>query len=186
MMPESWSTFNRLSLGIILNYNFMKGSNWLVVLLLITLVVVFIYLGKKDTSTPNEQADGNDDSSMTTDALIGCYVVDYNKDVYTLNIMTHTGDNISGTLVFDNYQKDSSRGTFTGTYKDGLLLADYSFQSEGMDSLMQVAFKKTDDGFVRGYGPVDAEGTHFTDISKLEFDASAPLSLFESSMCVPQ
>ena len=38
------------------------------------------------------------------------------------------------------------------------LLADYTFQSEGTESVRQVAFLKKGDGFVEGYGDVEDQG----------------------------
>lgn len=116
-------------------------------------------------------------------SILGCYVARIGQDVYTMNIQSENGGNVSGTLDFDNFEKDSSSGVFTGTYKDGILLGDYAFQSEGMDSIMQVIFKKSGDDFVRGYGEVNQEGTSFVDPMQVEYDASSPLSLFKKEPC---
>src|SRR3989339_844990 len=86
---------------------------------------------------------------VTTDSVLGCYVARLSKDVYVLKINSENSDSVSGVLAFNNYEKDSSSGTFTGTYKDGILLGDYFFNSEGMDSEMQVVFKKEGDTLVR-------------------------------------
>ena len=103
-------------------------------------------------------------------SVTGCYVAMLSKDVYTLNVQSQTDEQVSGTLSFKNFQKDSSSGTFAGIYKDGILLADYSFQSEGMNSVLQVAFKKSPDGFVRGFGDMDSTGTRFADVANLTYD----------------
>ncbi len=105
------------------------------------------------------------------------------KDVYTIHIVSQEGKAVSGNLSFKNYEKDSSSGTFVGTYENGILLADYTFNSEGMTSVMQVIFKKVDDGFVRGYGPVDTEGTRFTDLGAIIYDQTSPLALFAKEAC---
>ncbi len=106
------------------------------------------------------------------DGAKGCYVANLAQDVYTLNIQSQIGDNVTGKLVFKNFEKDSSSGDFTGTYKDGILLGRYTFQSEGMNSDMQVIFKKQGNDFVRGYGEMDATGEDFVDLNKIDFDSS--------------
>ncbi len=60
-----------------------------------------------------------------------------------------------------------------GTYKNKILLADYTFQSEGTESVNWVAFKKTADGFIRGFGNIDPETkAQSIDLSKINFDSS--------------
>ena len=50
---------------------------------------------------------------------------------------------------------------------------DYTFQSEGTESIGWVAFKKTEDGFIRGYGKVDPQTeTQSIDPNNLTFDSS--------------
>lgn len=121
-------------------------------------------------------------TSNTESPILGCYVAQNGKDIYNLNIQNQDAQNINGTLSFKNFEKDSSKGSFNGTYKDSILFGNYAFSSEGMDSMMQVVFKKEGDNFIRGYGPVDSEGTHFTDLSKVTYEANS-LSVFEKRAC---
>jgi hypothetical protein len=116
--------------------------------------------------------------------IIGCYVAHLAKDVYALQISSVQDESISGQLDINNAEKDSSTGTLKGTYKDGILLADYTFQSEGTESVNQVIFKKLADGFVRGYGkPDDATGTRFVDLSKINYDMSAVYNKVPEGEC---
>jgi hypothetical protein len=163
----------------------MKDSKGILIIIAIIILGILAYgLFRKDTvvSTKNPS---NDDNTAQVESVAGCYVSTTGRDLYTLNIQMQTGENVSGKLAFKNFEKDSSSGIFTGTYKDGILLGDYTFQSEGMLSQMQVIFKKEGDNFVRGYGPVDSEtGSKFTDLSEITFDSSSTLSLFEKGECV--
>lgn len=163
----------------------MKDSKGILIVIVIIVLGILAYgLFRKDTvvSTPNP-SDNNDTAQV--ESVAGCYVSTTGRDLYTLNIQMQTGENVSGKLAFKNFEKDSSSGIFTGKYKDGILLGDYTFQSEGLQSQMQVIFKKEGDNFVRGYGPVDSEtGTKFTDLSEITFDSSSTLSLFEKGECV--
>jgi hypothetical protein len=112
----------------------------------------------------------------------GCYVANLVQDVYTLNIKSQSGNKVSGSLEFKNFEKDSSHGDFKGTFENGVLLADYKFTSEGTDSVMQVIFKKTTDGFVRGFGTMHSE-----DDGRLAFitldDVAYQPPLFEKEDC---
>lgn len=147
----------------------MKTINIFYLLLGIIIIAggIFIYTKQQNTTEPQYVAE----ELVTQEDIKGCYVATLAKDVYSLNILSQEDGKVSGTLVFDNFEKDSSSGTFEGEYKDGILLGEYDFFSEGMESLMQVIFKKTENGFQRGFGPVDEEtGTRFTDLEQITFD----------------
>ena len=49
-------------------------------------------------------------------------------------------------------EKDKNKGTIRGRITNGFLIADYTFMSEGTESVRQVAFKKQGSSFVEGYG----------------------------------
>ena len=110
-------------------------------------------------------------------SVVGCYEAQLGKDLYSLAILSQAGETFEGTLRFKNYQKDSSSGPYKGTYIDGILFGEYSFQSEGMDSLIQVLFKKSADGFVRGYGKMNAAGDRFANLNDITYDSSAVFEL---------
>jgi hypothetical protein len=161
----------------------MKTTNILIVILIIAIIGIFAFkLSQKNN--PDISNNGNNSVPEQTSSIAGCYVSRTGKDVYTLNIKQEEGDSISGSLSFQNFEKDSSSGTFNGTYDDGILLGDYAFRSEGMDSVMQVIFKKSGDDFIRGYGDVNADGTSFTDIHNITFDPSSTLNVFKKEPCV--
>lgn len=108
------------------------------------------------------------------DSILGCYVATLGKDIYAITLLEEDKGNVSGRLAFNNYEKDSSSGSFKGTYVDGILLGNYAFNSEGMNSDMQVIFKKVGDTFVRGYGDVNTEGDKvlFKDLSSITYDTN--------------
>ncbi len=144
----------------------------------------FVFWSKGSGATIVEDGWQNSYTGCTTEApnpILGCYEMKTDKDVYSLLIASVQDGQFTGKLEFDNFEKDSSSGTYSGTYADGILLGDYSFQSEGMQSVMQVAFQKSGDSFVRGYGDVDATGTHFSDVNTITYDSSMKLSVFKRS-----
>jgi len=115
--------------------------------------------------------------------ITGCYFARISNDLYILNIESEEEGRVKGTLAFNNFEKDSSSGTFDGTYKDGILLGDYAFRSEGMDSVMEVIFKKSGEDFIRGVGPVDETGTKFANLDEITYNPGSPLFLFKKGVC---
>lgn len=122
-------------------------------------VIVFVLIGITILHKPKntELVSG---PQMTS--IVGCYVFKADKNVYTLNLQTQNGLSVAGTLRFDNFQFDDSSGTFVGTYENDILLGDYSFTSEGMDSVTQHIFKRSGDNFVQGTGEYTTNGNRQT------------------------
>ena len=110
-------------------------------------------------------------------SVMGCYEAELGKDLYSLAILSQSGEAFEGTLRFKNYQKDSSSGPYKGTYIDGILFGEYSFRSEGMDSVIEVLFKKSEDGFIRGYGKLNAAGDRFANLNNITYDSSVVFEL---------
>ncbi len=115
------------------------------------------------------------------ESITGTYIARLANDVYVLTILSEQGESFTGTLDIKNFEKDSSTGTLAGTYKNGILLADYTFQSEGTESVGWVAFKKVADGFIRGFGNVDpGTKTQSIDLNKITFDSSVVYKLSDT------
>jgi hypothetical protein len=120
-------------------------------------------------------------SSLTPEAPIkGCYVAKLAKDVYTLNIQVEENEKVSGLVAFNNFEKDSSSGSFDGTFIDGILTGNYAFDSEVSRSNRQLIFKRAGNTFVEGFGPVKVVDNKeiFDPISAVTFD---PKSTFIKS-----
>ena len=82
-----------------------------------------------------------------------------------------------GSLVYRLKEKDQNIGTLKGEKRGVLLLAEYRFQSEGKNSIREVAFKKVDNYLLEGSGEVkvDSNATRFVDLEKLSFDVKRKL-----------
>jgi len=130
------------------------------------------------------KTDPNDILPTPLSSIKGCYVARLSKDVYTLTILSQSGESFEGTLSFKNFEKDSSSGTYKGTYKDGILLGRYSFQEEGMNSVMQVIFKKQGSEFIRGYGALNETGDGFADLNAITYDSSLPFKASKENCAV--
>lgn len=98
------------------------------------------------------------------------YTYEKNGEKLSL-IFSRTGNNVKGDLVYDFKEKDDNKGTIIGTMKDSILIADYTFQSEGSTSVRQVAFKFENNTLLEGYGEVEEKGGKviFKDVNQLKF-----------------
>jgi hypothetical protein len=106
-----------------------------------------------------------------------CYQYVGDKDIIVLMLISKN-DTITGTLSYTLYQKDNSRGTIQGQMRGDLLVADYTFQSEGVLSKRQVAFKKSGTTFIEGYGEATNENNRivFKNLDSLDFSHSVILN----------
>jgi hypothetical protein len=105
-----------------------------------------------------------------------CYQHSKDSSTIKLNLFIKD-DGVTGNLTYDYYQKDKSQGTIKGELKSDTLFADYTFMSEGIESVREVVFLKTVNGWVEGYGEIDdkAGKVFFKDKHKITFDNNAVL-----------
>ena len=85
-----------------------------------------------------------------------CYESANGNDTVFLSIFSESKV-ITGSLLYNYYQKDKNRGTIRGRMHGDTLIADYVFMSEGKASVRQVAFLKQDNSFIEGYGDATEE-----------------------------
>ncbi len=126
----------------------------------------------KSTTESKEQTKENTHKLPITDKN-ECYWQTNNRDTLVATLKQE-GSNVSGKLIFDNYEKDGSTGTVTGIAEGDILKLWYTFQSEGLQSVMQVWFKQDGDKIIRGIGPTTEKGdsSYFTNPSEIEFTGS--------------
>ena len=108
---------------------------------------------KDEVNTSGNASTGN----VNVQYYSGCYVRVLKRDTLTASLQ-QSGNNITGKLTFDNYQKDGSTGKVEGTVEDGIMKLIYSFQSEGMNSVMEVYFKTDGNSLIRGIGEIKVNG----------------------------
>jgi len=117
------------------------------------------------------------DSTIVNNAAVPnaqqCYQYIKNRDTATLSLKTE-GNEVTGTLGYNLYEKDKNAGTIAGTVKGDTIVANYTFQSEGKTSVREVVFLKQGDQLTEGFGDVqEVKGEmKFKDLSKLKFDGS--------------
>lgn len=105
-------------------------------------------------------------------AIIGCYNWILNKDTATLQLQVK-GENITGTLVYDFFEKDRNDGTVQAELNNNILTGWYLFRSEGIMSVRQVAWKVSKNALLPGTGEMIQRNDTllFKRIDNLEFDS---------------
>ena len=117
-----------------------------------------ISIGKKDTTPDNVPSNPPETpSSPAIRDLTGCYMRVMARDTFVAKLQLQ-GNEITGKLSFDNYQKDGSTGQVRGRMENGLIKLVYSFQSEGSNSVMDVYFKPVNNELIRGIGEMETRG----------------------------
>jgi hypothetical protein len=86
--------------------------------------------------------------------LAPCYHAQVSTDNSLLEITKHDGIGVSGNLIQQHFQKDSSFGTFEGKFLNNQITATYSFYSEGQLTDREVIFNKSGKS-------LDSEGYRF-------------------------
>ena len=118
---------------------------------------------------PKEVTNNTNTPAAETESV--CYRYIGNKDTVYLSVNS-SYNMLTGLLMYKYYQKDQNLGTIQGQMMGNILLADYTFKSEGTMSIRQVAFKKIGNDLVEGFGDVlQVNGkTLFKDVNSLKFN----------------
>ncbi len=105
---------------------------------------------------------------------VGCYVFNDGKTFINLELKEN-GAVVKGNLTYALAEKDKNTGSFSGVVKADILLANYNFQSEGVQSMRTVAFKINGHKLTEGYGDMTADGTRFAHPDSLSFSSNMTL-----------
>jgi hypothetical protein len=141
-------------------------------ILLILLSGIFISCNNNVQTSESSEAPKTSDAEKTTSSstdqqpvadISGCYMKILGRDTAILMI-EQKGLQLTGKLLYDNFEKDGSRGTVKGKEDAGIMKLWYDFNSEGMHSVMEVYFKKDNGRLLRGIGNMDqkTDTTYFT------------------------
>ena len=145
---------------------------------MIKYVLIILLSGKllscNNNIQTNERSDGSKSSDTSQTAspktgekpvadLDGCYMKIIGRDTALL-MLEKKGKEFSGKMLYDNYEKDGSRGTVKGKEDGEIIKLWYDFNSEGIHSVMEVYFKKENGRLLRGIGDMDVktDTTYFT------------------------
>ena len=119
----------------------------------------------------------------STSKLQSCYHATVGDSSSLLQIKDSSADQLTGELIFQNYEKDSSYGVFKGKFAADQLTIDFTFQSEGIESKRQIVLTKSADqlsGEGYTYKPVDdcKKVLYNQGLGLIPFDMKLPLYLF--------
>lgn len=128
------------------------------------------------------------DSTITAETAViaaaessTCYVSFKNRDSIYLHLIKK-GEQITGTLNVSLHEKDKNVGTISGLVKGDTLLLDYRYQSEGVESIRQVAYLQKDGKLIEGFAEVQEQNGKmvFKSLAELTFEDKVVL---EQSNC---
>lgn len=89
-----------------------------------------------------------------------CFAWTNNKDSIYMTLRQN-GSQASGKLDYFLFEKDSNKGSYTGSFRGDTLFGDYEFQSEGQTSYRQVAFIRNGETFTELYGESEEKNGRF-------------------------
>lgn len=139
--------------------------------------LLFVLFGSLTTiiACQSNKSSENDTDSAGLDTNINapaqyCYAYIKDKDTAKITLMS-SGAITTGELSYHLFEKDKSNGIFEGELYGDTLLAEYTFNAEGRESVRQVAFLKKGDELLEGYADVtEKDGkTIFKNKSDLKF-----------------
>ena len=125
----------------------------------------------QETITATDSNSATQNTATKINASSNCYAHISPADTVLLVLNVDNGK-VTGNLIYKLSGKDSNRGSFTGTMSGDTLVADYTYMSEGIESVKQVAFLFEDTIAMPGYGNmVENDGKIiFQNPSDLSFD----------------
>ena len=136
-------------------------------------LIVFIFAACKNQSKTTVEAKL---ANKITEPFT-CY--SYSKDNNNVMMQISIVDNIvKGDLLIEYYQKDKNKGKIIGEMKGDTLYAEYTFKSEGLNSIREVVFLKKGNEFKEGFGDIEEKSGKmvFKNKSTIKFENSMPLT----------
>lgn len=147
----------------------------LMILSVFTLTIVACNKDKKTGVATTETQQLVQKEAMKTTLEPGCY--EYNKDGNAVKMeITKVANEVTGNLNMAYSGKDSNKGTFAGKLNGDKLIGTYTFNSEGKESIREMAFLVKDGQLTEGYGDLDeATGTKFKNVKTIKYSSKMPL-----------
>lgn len=121
-------------------------------------ILLFIFAISSCTNTAENKADTNDSATIAEQTLaaageVSTQAIDSlcflslkdakRKDSFYVKLLIK-GDDVTGSMAYAYYQKDSRRGALTGTKKGKRISAMWYYMQEGMKDSLRVHFKLKD------------------------------------------
>ncbi|MBO0933726.1 hypothetical protein [Fibrella aquatilis] len=145
---------------------------------LATILTGFYWIGCQNRQTTTETTTDSiaTGTSGMDNPTTSCYAYSSAADTMRMTL-NRTGNEVTGDLLYKLSGKDRNTGTITGTMHGDTLRAEYSFHSEGVESMREVAFLVNGDKLTEGYGPVTEKNGKmmFTPGASQTFDSKMAL-----------
>lgn len=145
-----------------------------------TLLLTVLVSCKKATDTEPIQIEPKapKEAEIVEPAGDQCYASSADGNVIEMSFNVNSHQEVNGKLSYNLSGKDKNEGTLIGNMKGDTLIADYTFTSEGVSSVREVAFLQKDGTLIEGFGDVIStnDKVTFKDKSKLKFDAKNTLT----------
>jgi hypothetical protein len=135
---------------------------------------------KKETTQPEPQITPSapKEAEVVEPAGDQCYTWNSNGSVIEMSFNVNSHQEVNGKLSYNIVGKDKNEGTLIGNIYGDTLIADYTFDSEGVSAVREVAFLQREGTYIEGHGDVvEANGkVSFKDRKKLKFDVKNTLT----------
>lgn len=162
---------------IVMPFNYKNMKTGIILLISITACCTACNndANRQDEAAIRDTVVDNTHVSATPIPLDGCYKMVFNQDTATIRLNV-VDSFVTGDLSYHLYAKDQNEGSIKGVIRDSLIVADYTFRSEGMMSVRQVAFKWRGTALVEGYGELNTSSDtfRFKDLNALTFQVDRP------------
>jgi len=151
--------------------------------------IVLLASACNNTKTDSKVSDSTSVTSVDTTLtpsvpaqakVTDCYIYTKNRDTIKLKLNTEN-EELTGDLSYNLFEKDSNKGTIAGEIKGDTIIAEYTFNSEGMQSIREIVFLKKGGKLYEGFGDIEEKSgkTVFKNRAKLKFEDAIVLSLTE-------
>lgn len=137
---------------------------------------LLLLLGILSCSKPQESGETQEQEMHSVDPRAGVYAYQKNKDTIRMEIQQF-GSPVIGDLLISLAEKDKNEGTFNGNLRDSVLIGEYTYSSEGVSSIREVALKFRGDRVLLGSAPMEERGGKmvFVDRNQITYDENTPL-----------
>ena len=150
--------------------------------------IVFVMISCNNQTGNNTTQDTLQQSTDTATTItiskgIHCFAYTQNNDTVFLSL-TITGKLATGKMMYNLYEKDKSIGAINGVFYGDTLLANYSFLSEGNQSVRQIIFLRKGNIFLEGTGSMREENGRlvFINTADIVFTGTHILSLVDCAV----
>jgi hypothetical protein len=139
-------------------------------------LLLLVFIGHISCGKKEDSGETQEQAMHSVDPRVGIYAYQQNRDTIRMEIQQF-GSPVIGDLVISLAEKDKNFGTFNGYLRDSVLIAEYTYTSEGLSSIREVALKFRGDRVFLGSAPMEERGGKmvFVDRNQITYDESTPL-----------